>query len=242
LTSVQTFRLELCTPQLYHAYHSCMFQPSYRVSTFWYPWQYLVKRWRLTGAYHAAGGLGVAISPSPQNNYRVTKMRQILRHAMLVLIQWCYWRLWSGVYIFSKNPGAVSKFWAPVVWHEARSILRVHHLTECCHPGQLAPGIFAPRLMIMVNKINVKVPLHTVKVYRGNKGVAPFILNLGHRLRRVMMIITVKKVKPSLCPSWRRSEWRCNSFYSWPILRLRWGQLHALAALPLEKEYPMSVE
>jgi len=74
--------------------------------------------------------------------------------------------------------------------------------------------------MIMVNKINVRVPLHTVKVYRGNRGVGPFILNLGNKWRRVM-IITVKEVKPPLCPPGRRSEWRCNSVYSQPILRLR---------------------
>lgn len=180
---------------------------------FWHPWQYLVKRWRLTGAYHPAGGLGVAVKPSPQNNYRVTKMLQTLRHAMLVVIRWCYWCLWLGVYTFSKNPGAISYFWALVAWHEARSTLRAHHLTKLCHPGHLAPGIFAPRLMIMINKINVKVPLRTVKVYRGNGGVAPFILNLGNKWRRVM-IIRVIKVLSSLCPPWRRSGWRCNSVYS----------------------------
>jgi len=149
-----------------------------------------VKRWRLTGAYHPAGGLGEAISPSPQNNYRVTKMLQILRHAMLVVIQWCYWRLWSGVYVVSKNPGAISKFWAPVVWYEARSILRAYRysanqLTKFFQPGHLASGIFAPRLMIMVNKINVTVPLHTVKVQR----CSPFIVNLGNKLWRVMMMM-----------------------------------------------------
>jgi len=74
-----------------------------------------------------------------------------------------------------------------------------HQLTKFCHPGHLAPGVFAPRLMIMINKINLKVPLHTVKVYRGNRGVAPFVLNLGNKWRRVMVIITVIKVLSSLC-------------------------------------------
>jgi hypothetical protein len=53
--------------------------------------------------------------------------------------------------------------------------------------------------MIMINKINIKVPLHNVKVYRGNRGVAPFILNLDNKWWP-LMTITVIKVKSSPSP------------------------------------------
>jgi hypothetical protein len=46
--------------------------------------------------------------------------------------------------------------------------------------------------MIMINKITVKVPLHTVKVYRGNRGAAPFILNLGNKWWRMMIVTEIK--------------------------------------------------
>jgi hypothetical protein len=40
----------------------------------------------------------------------------------------------------------------------------------------------------MENKSKDEVPFHTMKAYKGNRVIAPFILNLGARWRRVVSI------------------------------------------------------
>jgi hypothetical protein len=42
--------------------------------------------------------------------------------------------------------------------------------------------------VLMENKSNGEVPVHTVKAYRGNRDIAPLILNLGASWRRVVSI------------------------------------------------------
>jgi hypothetical protein len=42
----------------------------------------------------------------------------------------------------------------------------------------------------LATKVQKAVPVHTIKPYGGNRGIAPFVLNLDSRLRRVVSFVS----------------------------------------------------